>query len=99
MRILLTNDDGINSPGILKLADALRKAGHRVFVVAPAADHSGVSHCITFLNGPRKLTAVGEDTWSCDGTPVDCVIIGLFGGLPELCSSLRITPRDWVLPG
>jgi len=83
MRLLLTNDDGINSPGLLPLAAALRKAGHRVFVLAPSADNSGVSHSITFLNKPVKIVRVDEDTWSCDGTPVDCVVIGLTGGLPE----------------
>jgi 5'-nucleotidase len=83
MRLLLTNDDGINSPGLLLLAVALRSAGHRVFVLAPSADRSGVSHSISFLNGPNKLVRVDEDAWSCEGTPVDCVVIGLMGGLPE----------------
>jgi len=83
VRLLLTNDDGINSPGLLPLAAALRKAGHRVFTLAPSADKSGVSHSISFLNGPIKIDPVGEDTWSCDGTPADCVVIGLTGGLPE----------------
>jgi 5'-nucleotidase len=86
MQLLLTNDDGINSPGILLLAGALRGAGHRVFVLAPSSDRSGVSHSITFLNGPNKIVQVDEDTWSCDGTPVDCVVIGMRGGLPECVS-------------
>jgi len=85
MRILLTNDDSINSPGITLLAAALRKAGHRVFVVAPETNQSGVSNAIRFLDGPSKLTQIGEDTWSCEGTPADCVIIALKGGIPELC--------------
>jgi len=83
MRLLLTNDDGISSPGLLLLAAALRKAGHKVYVLAPADDRSGVSHSITFLNGPRKIVQVDNDAWSCDGTPVDCVVIALTGGLPE----------------
>ena len=81
----MTNDDSINSPGITLLAAALRKAGHRVFVVAPEANQSGVSHAIRFYHGPCKLTQTGEDTWSCEGTPADCVVIALKGGLPELC--------------
>jgi len=93
MRLLLTNDDGINSPGILLLAVALRKAGHRVFVLAPLADRSGVSHSITFLNGPNKIVQVDEDTWACDGTPVDCVVIGITGGLPECM------PVDAIISG
>jgi 5'-nucleotidase len=86
MRLLLTNDDGINSPGIMLLASALREAGHKVFVLAPVADRSGVSHSITFLRGPNKIVQIDEDTWYCDGTPVDCVVIGLMGGLPESAS-------------
>lgn len=96
MRILLTNDDGIKSPGILLLADELRKAGHRVFTVAPATDQSGVSHSVTFFNGPRKLTAIKEDTWSCDGTPADCIVVGLLGGIPEL--NIRPDPESGSLP-
>lgn len=84
MRILLTNDDGISSPGILMLAAGLREAGHRVFVVAPASNQSGVSHSISFINGPCKLTEIDRDTWICQGTPVDCIVTGLLGGIPEL---------------
>jgi len=93
MRLLLTNDDGIGSPGLLPLADALRKAGHGVFVLAPSKDKSGVSHSITFLNKPIKIVSVGEDAWSCEGTPVDCVIIALMGGLPECM------PLDAIVSG
>jgi len=93
MRLLLTNDDGISSPGILLLAAALREAGHRVFVLAPSADRSGVSHSITFLNGPNRIVQVDNDTWSCEGTPVDCVVVGLMGGLPEC------TPVDALVSG
>ena len=85
MRILLTNDDGISSPGIRLLAKALRSAGYRVFLVAPDENRSGCSHSIHFLNGPLKFAEVEEDTWSCSGTPVDCVITALLGGIPEIC--------------
>ena len=85
MRVLLTNDDGISSPGIFLLAEALREAGHTVFVVAPALDRSGVSHSISFLSGPCKLTEIEKYTWACNGTPADCVIVSLLGGIPELC--------------
>ncbi|MDR2717870.1 MAG: 5'/3'-nucleotidase SurE [Treponema sp.] len=98
MRILLTNDDGFASPGITVLAAALRKAGHRVFVVAPEFNQSGVSHAIQFLHGPCKLTQTGEDTWSCGGTPADCVIIALRGGIPELCLIDESGKRKQTLP-
>ncbi|MDR1318467.1 MAG: 5'/3'-nucleotidase SurE [Treponema sp.] len=84
MRILLTNDDGIDSRGLSLLARALREAGHRVFVVAPDSDRSGVSHSISFLREPCKLTEREKDTWSCSGTPADCVVVASLGGVPEL---------------
>jgi 5'-nucleotidase len=84
MTILLTNDDGIDSPGMLPLAVALRKQGHRVFVLAPEGNKSGVSHAISFLNGPVRLTNREEDTWSCPGNPADCVVLALMGGIPEI---------------
>jgi len=98
MRILLTNDDSINSPGITLLAAALRKAGHRVFVVAPETNQSGVSNAIRFLHGPTRLTQTGADTWSCGGTPADCVVIALKGGIPELCLLDESGKRKQPLP-
>jgi len=87
LRILLTNDDGISSPGIRILAKALRSAGHRVYLAAPDTNRSGCSHSILFLNDPLKLAEIEQDTWSCSGTPVDCVITALLGGIPEICIS------------
>jgi 5'-nucleotidase len=98
MRILLTNDDGVDSPGIRLLADGLRKAGHRVVVVAPESDQSGVSHAISFFMRPCKFTAIGEDTWSCGGSPVDCVVVALLGGLPEVFA-MPDSPPDMVVSG
>jgi len=98
MRILLTNDDGINSPGILLLAQGLRRAGHRVFVLAPDSDQSGVSHAITFFSGPCKLSDIEEDTWSLRGTPADCVVVALMGGIPEL-SAGQHSPPDVIVSG
>ena len=82
MNILLTNDDGISSEGIQKLADILRSRGeHRVYVIAPDANRSGVSHGLSLVNGPVKLSLLKEDTWSCSGTPADCVIAAVMGAL------------------
>ena len=81
--LLLTNDDGIDSEGLIKLAEVLRSKGiYRVFVIAPDADRSGVSHGLSIMNDPVKLCSLGEDTWSCSGNPVDCVIAGVLGALP-----------------
>jgi len=94
MRILLTNDDGITSPGINLLAKALREAGHRVIVTAPDKNRSGCSHSISFLDEPIKIKEIEKDTWSCSGTPVDCVIVSLLGGIPEINIT---TPQEDVL--
>jgi len=83
MNILLTNDDGINSEGLQKLAEVLRSKGkYRVTVIAPELNRSGISHAVSLLNGPVKLSNLGEDTWSCSGYPSDCVIIAMMGVLP-----------------
>ena len=101
MRILLTNDDGVDSPGILLLAGALRGAGHRVFMVAPSFDASGVSHSISFFKGSRKLAEIERDSYSFDGTPADCVTVALRGCIPELSVLERGdgTPPALVLSG
>jgi 5'-nucleotidase len=83
MNILLTNDDGIESNGIQKLATALRDEGkHRIYVLAPDGNRSGVSHSISFLYAPARLRERSPDTWSCSGNPADCVIVATLGGFP-----------------
>ena len=91
MNILLTNDDGINSEGIQKLAEVLRAQGkYKVTVIAPDNNRSGISHAVSLLSGPVKVSKMGEDTWSCSGYPADCVLLALFGELsarPDLILS------------
>src|SRR5450755_3359458 len=70
-RILVTNDDGIYSEGLRKLADALRSVGD-VVIVAPDREQSAASHALT-LNRPLRLLKVAPDEWIVDGTPTDCV--------------------------
>jgi 5'-nucleotidase len=82
MNILLTNDDGLESPGIQLLARALRAEGRRVIVLAPDRDRSGVSHSMSFVGGPLVLSPRGDDAWACSGLPVDCVVTALLGGIP-----------------
>jgi 5'-nucleotidase len=83
MNILLTNDDGIESEGILKLAEILRlRAKDRICILAPDANRSGVSHGLSIMTSPMKITGMSKDTWSCTGLPVDCVIAALMGTLP-----------------
>jgi len=77
MRILITNDDGIDSPGIGALAHVFRSE-HSVAVVAPSGNRSGVSHAITadeaITMERRHDTSVLS--YSCSGTPADCVFLG-----------------------
>lgn len=73
--ILVTNDDGIHAPGIRALAEALRAVG-RVAVVAPDRERSAVGHALT-LHHPLRATRVGPDMFSVDGTPTDCVNLGI----------------------
>ena len=70
-RILITNDDGIYSEGIRRLALALRPIGD-VIIVAPDREQSAASHALT-LNRPLRLLQLEENEWIVDGTPTDCV--------------------------
>lgn len=77
MRILVTNDDGIDSPGIRALVEALEGA-HSLVVVAPSGNRSGVSHAITAdeaitVERRHDLTV---PAYACSGTPADCVFLG-----------------------
>lgn len=91
MRILVTNDDGVESGGLIALAEALRAIGD-VTVVAPNSDRSGVSHSITVRHTVTVVEIAGRavPTYACSGTPADCVVLGAFelcGGRPELIVS------------
>src|SRR5438045_8085959 len=80
-RILLTNDDGIHSHGLLTLERALHEVGD-VFVVAPAMEMSGASHSLT-LSRPLRIREIDNRHWTVDGTPTDCVTLALHKILPE----------------
>ena len=81
MRILITNDDGINAPGIRMLAEWAKTIGE-VTVVAPKVEQSGMSHAIQFVE-PIEIKQVplmdGVEAWSMDSTPADCVRFGVLG--------------------
>ena len=74
-RILVTNDDGIYSEGIRKLAAACREHGD-VLIVAPDREQSAASHALT-LNRPLRLLQIQPDEWIVDGTPTDCVNLAI----------------------
>jgi 5'-nucleotidase len=74
-RILVTNDDGVRSDGIHKLAEALRRLGD-VTIVAPNVEASAIGHALT-LRRPLRMEQIGEAIYEVDGTPTDCVNIAL----------------------
>jgi 5'-nucleotidase len=98
MLILLTNDDGIYAPGLVAMHRELSRIGE-VYVVAPATEQSGVGHSITYLT-PLIVKEMFNDGpngdpptrwgWAVDGSPADCVKIGvaeLCPGRPDLVVS------------
>lgn len=94
MRILITNDDGMNAPGLIALEQAAQRLGGEVYVVAPEQEHSAQSHAITVRQPlfARELPrSHGEARRiAVSGTPCDCVrlaIIKLLDHRPDLCLS------------
>lgn len=81
MRILISNDDGVNAPGIAALHQALADYAECV-VIAPAEDKSGVSSALT-LDRPLHPMTLGNGYISLNGTPTDCVHLGLNGLLEQ----------------
>jgi len=79
--ILATNDDGIGSPGLRHLVEALREIDD-VWVVAPDAERSGVGMAIT-IDRPLRAKPAGSQAFAVDGTPVDCVDLAVGELLPS----------------
>lgn len=75
-RVLLTNDDGIDAPGMAVLEEIAAEIAGEVWVVAPARDQSGTGACVT-LHDPRRLESRGPRRFAVGGTPADCVALGL----------------------
>ncbi len=80
VRILVTNDDGIASPGIHAVAAALGALGE-VWIVAPDRERTAVGHAVT-LHKPLRITKMAPRTFMVNGTPVDCVNLALVKILP-----------------
>jgi 5'-nucleotidase len=93
MRILITNDDGINAPGLRVLeaiAAEIAGEGGEVWTVAPAFEQSGVGHCISYTH-PTMLARLEDRRYAAEGSPADCVLAGvhevLKDGRPDLVLS------------
>ena len=79
--ILVTNDDGVHSPGIVALYGAVKHLGD-AYIVAPDRERSATGHSLT-LHRPLKVTEVRDRVYSINGTPTDCVTLGINKVLPE----------------
>ena len=93
MRILITNDDGINAPGLKVLHDiATQVAGPdgEVWTVAPAFEQSGVGHCISYTH-PTMIAQLGERRFAAEGSPADCVIAGIYDVMKDNAPDLVLS--------
>ncbi|UCF94863.1 MAG: 5'/3'-nucleotidase SurE [Desulfobacterales bacterium] len=88
MKIVLTNDDGIDAPGLQALAECLQGLG-RIIIVAPAEPQSGVAHKVT-TRSPIRVNRIQPKRFSVEGTPADCVRIAL----KKIASD-----ADWLIAG
>ncbi|MEK6638950.1 MAG: 5'/3'-nucleotidase SurE [Pseudomonadota bacterium] len=76
MRILLTNDDGINAPGLVTLEAIARQLSDDIWIVAPSEEQSGAGHSLT-LTRPLRIRQHEERRFSVTGTPTDSVMLAL----------------------
>lgn len=90
MRILLTNDDGINAPGLYVLEKIAAQLSGDIWICAPSEEQSGAGHSLT-LGRPVRLRQHAERRFSVTGTPTDSVTMGLRKVLPA--------PPDLILSG
>ncbi len=79
--ILVTNDDGVHSPGIISLYKIMKEIGD-VYVVAPDRERSAVSHALT-MHRPLKVEHLDDHIFSLNGTPTDCVAVGINKIIPD----------------
>lgn len=94
MRILITNDDGINAPGLevlTAIATDIAGPDGEVWTVAPAFEQSGVGHCISYTR-PTMIAQLDERRFAAEGSPADCVIAGLYDVMQD-------TSPDLILSG
>lgn len=90
-RILITNDDGINAPGLARLEKIARNLAEEVWIVAPEHDRSGSGQSIS-IHDPLRVYETGDKRYAVSGTPADCVLYSLARWFSE-------TPPDLVLSG
>src|SRR6195952_4450630 len=94
MRILVTNDDGIHSPGLTVAENIARALSDDVWVVAPETEQSGASHSLT-LASPLRLRQISERRFAVTGTPTDCVMMGCLHLLKDDMPTLILSGVNW----
>ena len=90
-RVLLTNDDGIDAPGLAVLEQVAAELAREVWIVAPAHDQSGTSHSLS-LHSPLRIARLGDRRFGVAGTPGDCTVLAVR-------HLMRVNPPDLVLSG
>jgi 5'-nucleotidase len=90
-RVMLTNDDGIDAPGMAVMEEIAAQIAHEVWVVAPEHDQSGQSHAIS-LHHALRVSERGARRFGITGTPGDCAAMGL-------CHLMKDAPPELVLSG
>src|SRR3989337_3553033 len=91
MRILLTNDDGVNARGMTLLETVARRLADDIWIVAPSDEQSAAGHSLT-LTQPVRLRHHGEQRFSVTGTPTDAVMLAL-------AHVMKDSPPDLILSG
>lgn len=91
MRVLLTNDDGVNARGMAVLEAVARKLSDDIWIVAPSEEQSGAGHSLT-LTQPVRLRRHGDKRFSVTGTPTDAVMLAL-------AHVMKDSPPDVILSG
>jgi 5'-nucleotidase len=94
MRILVTNDDGIHSPGLSVAEKIARNLSDDVWVVAPENEQSGASHSLT-LASPLRLRQIDERRFAVSGTPTDCVMMACLHILKRQPPELVLSGVNW----
>src|SRR5690348_5200987 len=100
MKILITNDDGIYSPGIAALAKVASRFG-KVTVIAPDVEQSSMGHAVThsrplsLKKAPVNFEGQGIEAWKVNGTPADCVALGthLYAHTDVVLSGINMGPN------
>jgi 5'-nucleotidase len=94
MRILVTNDDGIHSPGLIVAENIARAISADVWVVAPENEQSGASHSLT-LSSPLRMRKMDERRYAVSGTPTDCVMMACLHLLKDERPTLILSGVNW----